>query len=1383
MRTIELLEQLKKHNIKFWLQNDELYYEGQLPDRLKTDFVEHKQHILHALQKIEHKNNRSSIQSYPKPSRIPLSFAQYRLWFIEQLQPGDTSYNIQDARRITGKLHIEMLHQALYEIILRQESLRTTFHEHEGEPFQQINNDVHYATQLIDLREMDKHEQEQMIKKVIKEDLFKPFDFTDCLFRITIMQLNELEHILIMSMHHIISDGWSMGILFKELQFYYRFFEEHVTEPLPPLNIQYADYALWEQEQLKHKQLEQKLNFWKDHLQHAPGLIELPHDLPRKTNVKSKGASYTFVLPEQLSTSLEHICKQQHATIFMGLFALYNVLLYRYTQQKDLIVGTITANRELAEIENIIGFFVNTLPIRTEVKEDSSFTQLLEQVRDACLQAYNHQEVPFEMIVDEINPDRNLSYTPLIQTICIMQNQTVQGDLSLSKLQVEPIEIEYDLIKFDLSLVFSKSANLISCYVGYNKQLFTEHRIKEMMDSFIHLLGAIIRNSDQTISKLAMMSEQQRATLIKRGQAQIKRTDNICIHEWFEQQVHQNPSHTAVKFEHEQLTYADLNKRANRLAHFIIEQGSLPGEKIGICLERSLDMIISILAVLKAGGTYVPIDPRYPEQRKQYIVDDSQIKTLITSSAMEQASLHASIHCIFVEAECIQQQTSDNMAIPIASDQLAYIIYTSGTTGNPKGVMISHANVVRLFQSTEHWFQFNDQDKWTQFHSFAFDFSVWEIWGALFYGGQLVIVPYWISRSTDEFYQLVVSEQITVLNQTPSAFYQFIKAEADRQHTLHLRYVVFGGEALEPQRLHEWLEKHGDRQPKLINMYGITETTVHVTYRQICKNDNQHSMIGEKIPDLELYVLDPFLEPVLPGVTGEMYVGGAGVAQGYLNLPDLTGQKFVAHPFATPRNDHERLYRTGDLARYNNEYDLEYRGRQDDQVKIRGYRIELGEIQRNLESHHAVLQSLITVYENVQGDKGLVAYYTVNNNAMVTEEQLKMYLKSILPSHFIPDWFMEVNEFVLNQNGKIDKKSLPTLQNKQTTAKHIVEPTTSTEMMMQSIWMNILGIERIGTLDNFFDMGGNSFNAVRLIRRIEKECNVRLPISFIFQFPTIYDMSLAIDQKMTGSTKDILVQFQQGASNSVLSFVHPIGGNLFCYQQLITLLPDRMTIYGFEAPGLHDHQAAISSIQQLAETYNNELISRQSEHSTLVGWSMGGVIAYEMGLQLYYKTGIAPPIIMIDCWSSNMGSPAISQQAALRHFGEDLLRSLKIRVSVKQLEEIAMEAEPFQQWVNMIKHNKEGFSDIDTEQLKNRFKIYTANLQALSTYKPMQKYPGHITLLRADAVANGDDTLGWADWSEHDVNVISIRGDHYTILEEPGLSQIARSIKEYSSEF
>ncbi|MEG4440289.1 amino acid adenylation domain-containing protein [Microcoleus sp. AT9_B5] len=1063
---------------------------------------------------------------------FPTSFAQQRLWFIDQLEPGNPFYNLPAAVLLKGRLNVVVLERSFQEIVRRHEALRTTFATADGQPVQVVGQKFNFGLQVLDLQQLAETEREEKVKQLAAEEASKSFDLTKGpLLRASLLQLDAEEYVLLLTLHHIIFDGWSIGVFLQELAALYEAFSIGKPSPLPELPIQYADFAIWQREWLAGDRLQTQLNYWKKQLSGLPPLLELPADRPRPPVQTYRGAKESFLIPRTLTAALKKLSRQENATLFMTLLAAFKTLLYRYTGQADIPVGSPIANRNRAEIQGLIGFFVNTLVLRTNLSGDRTFRQLLDRIREVSLEAYAHQDLPFEKLVEELQPDRNLSYNPLFQVAFVLQTAPVAAE-SIAGLNLTLLDVENQTAKVDLTLYLEEKQEEISGQFEYSTDLFDAVTIRRMAGHLIALLEGIAANPERRIEELPLLGEKERhQLLVEWNDTRADYSSDRCIHQLFEAQVERTPDAIAVVFEDQKLTYRELNERANQLAHYLQQLGVKPEVLVGICVGRSLDTIVGILGILKAGGAYVPIDPANPRDRLAFILEDAQVNVLLTEEKLLQTlpKCSAKILCLDGDKSAFSQHSKENPASGTTAENLAYIIYTSGSTGIPKGVLVPHSNVVRLFAATQSRYNFNEQDVWTLFHSYAFDFSVWEIWGALLYGGRLAIVPYSVSRSPQDFYSLLCKERVTVLNQTPSAFYQLIKTEESVGigEDLSLRLVIFGGEALDLQSLKPWFDRHGDRHPQLVNMYGITETTVHVTYRPLTAADlsKNASLIGRPIPDLQVYLLDRNCQPVPIGIPGEIYVGGAGVARGYLNQPELTGDRFIPNPF----NDSlkARLYKSGDLARYLPNGDIEYLGRIDHQVKVRGFRIELGEIEAALGQHPDVARAVVVVREDVPGDKRLVAYIIANSAAQhkhsILIHELRCFLKEKLPEYMVPAAFVMLEALPLTNNGKVDRKALPAPdRDRPELEEAFAAPSTAIEKILAEIWAQVLGLEQVGIDDNFFELGGDSILSIQVISKAN-QAGLRLTPKQLFQNQTIAQLAAVADTVGTQQSEQGLI--------------------------------------------------------------------------------------------------------------------------------------------------------------------------------------------------------------------------------------------------------------------
>ncbi|GHO70206.1 hypothetical protein KSC_090980 [Ktedonobacter sp. SOSP1-52] len=1069
----------------------------------------------------------SSSQTLPalvpvaRPERIPLSFAQQRLWFLHQLDPQSSTYTISSAVRLQGQLDRVALDRALVRLIARHESLRTNFPDQQGKPFQLIAPAASTQLHVLDLGGLPREEREDVALRLARQEARQPFDLAHGpLLRNWLLQLDRQNYILLLCMHHIVTDGWSITILLRELTSLYQAFAQGEEPALPALPVQYADYALWQHQWLQGSMFQQQLDYWKRQLADTPAL-QLPTDHPRPPMQTFRGARRPLWLSSALSRRLQTLSQQEGVTLFMTLLAALQVLLARYSQQWDVAVGTPIANRTREEIEGLVGFFVNTLVLRTDLSGDPSFQELLTRVREVCLGAYAHQDIPFEQVVDAVQVERDQSRSPLFQAMLNFQQLAeVAQTPRLPGLTLTNLELEQTTAKFDLMLLVTETTEGLYCELEYNADLFEPGTISRLLGHWQVLLEAIVEGPARPITGLPLLTEEEREQLIHLEYTAPQELSRArCIHQLFEEQVALVPDRIALSYEEHVLTYQELNARSNQLAHALQQAGVGPEVFVAIALERSPELVVALLAVLKAGGAYIPLDPTYPAEWLANVIDDAQVNMVITQSDQltHLPSLTCSVLCLDTHRQWLADQPAHNPACTVMPQNAAYMIYTSGSTGRPKGVMVPHINVHRLFSMTQGWFSFGPTDVWTLFHSYAFDFSVWELWGALIYGGRLAVVPYWVSRSPDEFSQLLAREDVSVLNQTPSAFQQLINAEARQPFALEmaLRLVIFGGEALTLTTLRPWFERHGDQHPRLINMYGITETTVHVTYRVLSQADlegDRGSVIGTPIQDLRLYVLDSRQQLVPLGIAGELYVGGAGLATGYWQRADLTAERFVPDPFGDVWG--ARLYRTGDLVRYDIAGDLEYLGRVDQQVKVRGFRIEPGEIEAVLARRPGIREVVVVVREDIPDDKRLVAYLTRDTeDSAPNSAELRRHVQQLLPEYMRPAAFVFLAALPLTANGKVDRKKLPApiwdeASPEEREGRKLLSPIE--ELTMQA-WQQVLQRDQLEVEQNFFEVGGHSLLATQIVARLQQITGIEIPLRTLFEAPTIASLSQRIE--------------------------------------------------------------------------------------------------------------------------------------------------------------------------------------------------------------------------------------------------------------------------------
>ncbi|HLM54814.1 MAG TPA: amino acid adenylation domain-containing protein [Pyrinomonadaceae bacterium] len=1043
----------------------------------------------------------------------PLSFAQQRLWFLSQVGADRATYNLPIAYELRGALDVETLERSLDEVVRRHEALRTTFTIRDGGPVQVVRPTLTLGVPVVELPAADDRDSLLAeLRRLADEFSQQSFDLErGPLVRAQLLKVSEEEHYLVVVLHHIVGDAWSLGILMSELSALYHAFNAGRPSPLAELPIQYADFAVWQREWLRGEVVQRQLRYWKEKLGDLPPALRLPTDHPRPSALTHRGGALCLPLSGRLTEGLTRLCRREGVTLFMALLAAFDVLLYRYTGQTDLSVGTPISGRSRPEAEGLIGLFVNTIVLRADLSGDPTFRELLGRVREMMLEAHAHQDVPFEKLVGELHPERSASHSPLFQVMLVLQNAPMDDHAPSSELAFSFSELDIDIgtSHFDLVVSIEESEGSLLAYWNYMTDLFEPATIERMFAHFQNLLEGVVADPGRRISALDILGDDERRLLVGANETRATYGEGACLHELFEAQAARTPDALALSGGGDHITYAELNARANRLARRLRALGVGPEEMVGLYFERSAEMVVALLAVLKAGGAYVPLDPAYPADRLAFMLEDSGARLLLTGPGLAGLPPAGRTRVIRLDDErpAIEGHTSGNLPPIATADNPAYVIYTSGSTGRPKGVVVTHANVARLFKATEHWCQFGDRDVWTLFHSFAFDFSVWEMWGALIYGGRLVVVPHAVSRSPEAFHALLSRERVTVLNQTPSAFRQLLRAVdgASEGRELSLRLVIFGGEALDLPSLRPWFERYGEDSAQLVNMYGITETTVHVTHRAVnmADLDAPHgSPIGGPLPDLQVYLLDRHLRPVPLGVPGEIYVGGAGLARGYLGRPSLTAERFIPHPFSHRAG--ERLYKSGDLARLRPNGEMEYLGRNDQQVKVRGFRIEPGEIEAALATHPEIREAAVVALQEGTGDKRLVAYTSPAGETAPEADALRRYLKGRLPEYMVPSAFVALDRLPLTPSGKVDRQRLPAPGGARPQLEQTyVAPRTALEQMLCEMWRDLLRVEEVGVHDNFFDLGGDSIHAAIFTNTLQKSLGSLVSVVALFDAPDI----------------------------------------------------------------------------------------------------------------------------------------------------------------------------------------------------------------------------------------------------------------------------------------
>ena len=1052
---------------------------------------------------------------------VPLSYAQQRLWFLDQFEPGSVVDNISAAVRLSGPLKVTALEQSLDEIVRRHDVLRATFPTVDGQPNQVIcpalplrqTQGQLVTLSVVDLRELPEVEREAEARRLATAEAQQPFDLArGPLVRTAVLQLGEEDHILLLTMHHIVSDSWSTRVLFQELSVLYEAFSTDSPSPLPEPTLQYADFARWQRERLQGEVLEQQLSYWKQRLGDIRPVLELPIARPRPAKHTYRGITHFLTLPASLCESLKALSRQEGVTLFMTLLAAFQTLLHRYSGRDDIVVGTPMAGRNRAEVEGLIGFFVNTVVLRTNLAGNPSFRELLGRVREVALGAYAHQELPFEKLVEELQPERDLSHTPLFQVMFQLSNDP-EVVPQLPGLNVETFEFDSGITKYDVTLEVIEKVAGLCCRFKYNTGLFDAATITRMGGHLQTLLDAIVADAGQSIATLPLLTETERQQLLIEWntdpvEAQGKDEDgtSMFVHQLVEAQVRRTPDAVAVVFEDEQLTYGELDRRANQLAHHLQALGVGPDVCVGICMERSPELVVAILGILKAGGACVPLDPAYPPERLTFMLEDISVPVILTQERLLTLLSGDKTHpiCLDTDRERIARESTELPTSNVTSDNLAFVFYTSGSTGRPKAVLRPHGRRGGQRSWERETYRLTEDDRHMLKSPIGFTLLSMEVFWPLLTGAQAIIARPGGEQHPAYLVKLIAKHRITIISLVPSLL-RVLLEEPELRNCNCLRHVICFGEPL-PTKLQERFFTR--LTAELSVFYGTTEAPSATFWR--CKRDDAQRVvgIGRRRPNRQIYVLDSYLQPVPIGVPGELHIGGR-LARGYLNRPELTAEKFISNPFSPESG--ARLYKTGDLARYLPDGNLEFLGRTDQQVKIRGVRVELGEVEAVLVQHAALQEALVLAWEDESGDTRLAAYVVADQHPLPSIRELRSFVQQRLPHYMVPSAFVLLDALPLTPHGKLDRNALPAPDHdKLEQGKAFVAPRTLVEEEVARIWAEVLGLPRVGIYDDFFELGGHSLKATQIMSRVHASLQVELPLRTIFEAPTVEGLAAVL---------------------------------------------------------------------------------------------------------------------------------------------------------------------------------------------------------------------------------------------------------------------------------
>ena len=1349
------------------------------------------------------------IEPIDREQNLPLSAAERSLWFFDRLHPQSCVYNIPLTFELNGAVDPNLLEQSLNRVVRRHEILRTSYIEVDGQPQRLINPDLSLKLPAIDVaRETD-------AIKIARQQARQPFDLESApLLRAKVLRLPDNQSWLLITCHHIVFDGWSIQILFDELIQHYDALSNNAAS-LPELAIQYVDYAGWQQQWLQSDEYTKQLDYWRSQLADATPLIELPSDRARPSVQTYAGDRVYFELEESLTQSLNSLSRQEGVTLYMTLLAAFKALLYRYTGQSDLVVGSPFANRNEANSQQLIGFLVNTLVLRTNLADELNFQELLNRVKDVTLGAYANASLPFENLVKELQPTRDLSYNPLFQVMFALQKQlpTTQSGSDLSWSIGE--SVNYDCSMFDLTLDLVETTTGITGHFEYNTDLFDRETISRMVGHWQTLLKGIFANPQAQITHLPLLTPTEQQNIIDWNSTK-DYTEQKGIQQLFEAQAEQTPDTVAVIFQDEQLTYQQLNRQANQLAHYLKSLGVQGETLVGICVERSLNTIVSLLAILKAGGAYVPLDPAYPQERLAYMLKDANISVLITQTKYRAILSENTVRVVDLDADWskIVTYSTKNPVVSAIDKNLAYVIYTSGSTGNPKGVMITHQGLTSFTQTAIEEYNITQSDRILQFASINFDAAVEEIFPCLCTGATLVL-------RTDEMLALPVlfdtcnKLKLTILDLPTAYWHQLVAEISDRGIPLpaSLRLVIIGGEAVLPEPVRLWQEcvskSNRNNNIELINTYGPTEATVVATSYQIPNTPLVGEVpIGRPLAHLQTYILDKHQQLLPIGIPGELYIGGDSLARGYLNRPDLTTEKFIANPLNKEAN--KRLYKTGDLARYLPNGNIEYLGRIDNQVKLRGFRIELGEIESLLTQHPTISEVAVIVWEEA-GNKSLVAY--IVSSSRLQSKEIRSFLQDRLPNYMMPNAFVLLETMPLTPSGKLDRRALPA-PDLSTTEAEFVPPTNNTEAKLVEIWSKILNIDPLGIDNNFFELGGHSLLAVKLIAEIEHQFNRKLPLTVLIESPTVRQLAVTLQTSQSDTTFDSIVKLKSG-TRTPLFLVHDADGETILYKNLANHLDPEQTVYGIRPPIQANTGLPMlpTRISEMVAYYVKEIRRVQPEGPYLIGGlCAGGVLAFEIACQLQAEGEEVPLVAVIDAISpQGIGDKYINVNSDR---SQSFLKALKSseKNSLKSIINLVKTASS--KVANLVRYEVSSRTKKLTDNLKIKLSRYcrdrdlaipqfcqNVSLRSIYTYAEgdyiqaqPSVYQGQLTLWRATEKLDIDnpaidDTpailevkdplLGWGDLASQGVAVHDIPGGHSSMLQEPNVRTMAEKLQPY----
>ena len=1305
--------------------------------------------------------------------QYPMAPEQEGLWFIQQMAPQNAAYNVVFAVRLTGAVHQEDIRQSLALVVARHPALRTSFCKAEGKTMQHTSYTKDFTFEYEDLNGLN----EEAVMARVRELSQAPFDLqAGAPFRSNCLKTADQSHLLILTTHHIAMDLWSLGTVFKDFARALPLVMGGESVSFDALPASYQDHVTAQELLMKSEQGEAMKNYWHQFLGTYLPVMDLPTDHTRPALQSYRGSTVPITLDAELSKNLQELAKQQRVTLYQLILASYQTLLFRYSGQERIMVGSPMAGRTRREFQEVVGNFVNTVVMKADIDPAQSFASLLQTVKADVIGAIKNQSYPFSQLVRDLQPERDPSRPPLVQVGFAWErlpqlkefNALLAGADNSTGLQMENYSVWQQEGQYDLNLEMgAEKDGELTGYLKYNSDIFERSTVERMAAHFEQLLRSAVANAEQAIGALPMMTAAEATQILKDWNATaVPFDEQETLHGLFEAQAIAHPDNTALQFAGKQWSYSQLQEMAEQVAAYIIGMGYGKGDYIGIATDRSAYMMAALLGVLKSGAAYIPLDPAFPAERLSFMIEDSGLKAILSIQELAGDFAGNNVPVIALDSKWEEIAKAQAQLPAVSASDEAYIIYTSGSTGKPKGVQVGHRSVVNFMQTMGQKPGITASDKLLSVTTLSFDISVLELFLPLSHGACVILVDRDTAKDSQALAKAIAAEGTTIMQATPSTWRMLIQGGWEGQQNLK---VLTGGEAL-PQDLADSL---CDLAASVWNMYGPTETTIWSATWQVIKG--QPVSIGRPIANTSLYVLDAMNNPVPVGVPGELHIGGSGLALGYLNRPELTAERFVENPFG----ESPKMYKTGDLVKFTPSGEISYLGRLDNQVKIRGFRIELGEIENVLASHSNVRQAAVKAVEFAAGDKRLVAYYVAEGEA-VKEQELRNHLGSKLPEYMVPGYIVAMEAFPTTPNGKVDYKALPRPELNRDAA-DIVAARDTLELALVNIWEEALGVKPIGVTDNFFNLGGHSLLAVNIMNAIEQEFGKELPVNVLFQNPTIEQLGEVV-RKDQGVSNTPLVPIKQQGDQLPLFLPHPIGGNVFCYVTMSRYLSTDQPIYGLQSPSIYDDSVPHVSVEDMAADYIEEIRKVQpSGPYHLAGWCFGGVISYEIARQLKAAGEEVAMLAMFDTRAPLVDDQEDFDDAdLLSWFARDLAvpygKSLKIEPETLRAQE------PENMFGYVLERGKEIKvlpEDADYDQLYRYFQVYIANAIALNGYDSLG-YDGRINLVLAkdepEIPALGKN-LGWDRMEVKDLQILEADGDHSTIMYDPNVQHIAQLLQ------